>query len=359
MIGNRLKQARRAAGLSLRDLQQEIRNLVTAQAIGKYERDEMMPSSDVLLALARATGVSPEFLMSQRQISLTGVDFRKEPAAGGKDTAAVEAKVLDQVERYLALEDVLPDTDRTWSAPADAAFRIESVESAEAAAKRLRNLWGLGTDPIPQLAELLEDRGIKVVFLDLPVNVSGSKAFVVAEHRKDIPVIVTNVNHTAERQRFTLAHELAHLVLNPQGLSAKQEEDAANRFAGAFLIPADALRRQLGQKRTSVALAELLQLKGVFATSIAALVVRCGQASIVDSATYQRMYAEVRRLGLNDRHTREPNPIPPETSRRMERLCLRALEEGAISEAKAASLLRLRVSELEARRQAIVTQKVA
>ena len=56
MIGKRLKLARSAAGLSLRDLQAKIGNRVTAQAIGKYERDEAVPSSGVLMALADALG---------------------------------------------------------------------------------------------------------------------------------------------------------------------------------------------------------------------------------------------------------------------------------------------------------------
>ncbi|MGH8259206.1 MAG: helix-turn-helix domain-containing protein, partial [Steroidobacteraceae bacterium] len=54
MIGQRLKLARAAAGLSLRDLVQRLDNPVTAQALNKYEHDEMMPGSAVLLSLSRA-----------------------------------------------------------------------------------------------------------------------------------------------------------------------------------------------------------------------------------------------------------------------------------------------------------------
>ena len=56
MIGQRLKLARSAAGLSLRELETKIGNRVSAQALSKYEQDEMMPSSDVLIALSGATG---------------------------------------------------------------------------------------------------------------------------------------------------------------------------------------------------------------------------------------------------------------------------------------------------------------
>ena len=52
MIGRRLRVARAAAGLSLRALEARIGRRVTAQAISEYERDEAVPDSGVLLALA-------------------------------------------------------------------------------------------------------------------------------------------------------------------------------------------------------------------------------------------------------------------------------------------------------------------
>ncbi len=77
MIGHRLKIARAAAGLSLRGLADAMAGLVTAQAIGKYERDEDMPGSRVLIALAEALGVTEDYLLSEDEIALEGVDFRK------------------------------------------------------------------------------------------------------------------------------------------------------------------------------------------------------------------------------------------------------------------------------------------
>ena len=155
MIGNRLKRAREALGLSLRGLEAAIQRKVSAQAIGKYERDEMMPSSTILLALAKALKVSPEYLLSEREIELTGVDFRKAPRAGVKEERAVEAAVLDQVERYLELEELLPGADQPWEAPSSKFFEVGRVEDAEQAAEALRRLWKLGIDPIASVAELL------------------------------------------------------------------------------------------------------------------------------------------------------------------------------------------------------------
>ena len=64
MIGHKIKVARAAAGLSLRALAEAMGGVVSAQAIGKYERDEDMPGSRALIALSDALGVSPKFFLS-------------------------------------------------------------------------------------------------------------------------------------------------------------------------------------------------------------------------------------------------------------------------------------------------------
>ena len=347
MIGNRLKRAREALGLSLRELEATIQGQVSAQAIGKYERGEMMPGSTVLLALAKALEVSPEYLLSEREIQLTGVDFRKAPHAGVKEERAVESSVLAQVERYLELEELIPGVDQPWNAPADKAFTITCIEDVEQAADALRRRWKLGIDPIPSMAELLEDKGIKVIALDLPENVSGSKAFVCRPGHEDVPVIVVNQKHNGERQRFTLAHELAHLVLRFSGLGDAEQEKAADRFAGAFLMAKDMMMRLLGMHRTSISIGELAELKQVFKVSIASLVVRCAQLGILAKAAYGRLWGQIKDMGWNSQSSAEPHHLPAETPQRMERLCLRAVAENAISEARAAELLNISVRELD------------
>lgn len=346
MIGNRLKRAREAAAFSLRELEAAINGLVSAQAIGKYERDEMMPSSTVLLALAKALKVRPDYLLATREIELTGIDFRKAPHTGAKEERAVEAAVLDRVERYLELEELLPDLDAAWDAPNAPEFEIRRIEDAELAANKLREIWKLGVDPIPQMAELMEEKGIKVIAIELAEEVSGSKAFVQRPSEPSVPVIVVNGKHNGARQRFTLAHELAHLVLKCVGLSDKEEEKAADRFAGAFLMASEMMKRLLGGSRTFISLGELAELQRLFKVSIACLVVRCSQLEILPKAAYGKLWGHIRALGLNSPGAKEPNDLPPERPQRMERLCLRAVAEDALSEAKAAELLHMTVRDL-------------
>jgi Zn-dependent peptidase ImmA (M78 family) len=350
MIGNRLKLARDAAGLSLRAMEDAIAGKVSAQAIGKYENNQMMPGSDVLLALARALKVSPEYLLSNRDIALSGVDFRKEPAAGAREEKAVEAVVIDHLERYLEVEELLPDALLDWVAPKAKEFSISTVEEAEQAADALRKLWKIGIDPIPAMAELLEDNGVKVIALDLPQAVSGSKAFATRGGQHPVAVIVVNKNHNGERQRFTLAHELAHLVLQLKGeWTEKDGEKAADRFAGAFLVSSEMLVKRLGKVRTALSLGELLELKAYFRVSVSMLALRCKQQGIIGQAGFNRLWGTMVRMKWVGKAAIEPHPFAPEVPTRMERLCLRAVMEEAMSGAKAGELLQISVRELDAR----------
>jgi transcriptional regulator with XRE-family HTH domain len=54
MFGERLRLARKRAGLSLRELADRLGGEVSAQAISKYENGMMFPSSSVLVALGNA-----------------------------------------------------------------------------------------------------------------------------------------------------------------------------------------------------------------------------------------------------------------------------------------------------------------
>ncbi len=348
MIGARLKLAREAVGLSLRELEARINGLVSAQAIGKYERDEMMPSSPVLLALAKAVLVTPDYLLSKREIELAEIDFRRHTAAGEKEQRAVEAIVLDYAERYMQIEELLPGVATLWQPPKAKEFYVNAPEEAENAADALRGLWKLGIGPINSMMELIEDKGIKVVQVQLPEFVSGSKAFAKQKDKEASALIVVNNNHNGERQRFTLAHELGHLVLRfPESFPEKQQEKAADRFAGAFLITRELLCKFVGKSRNVVEMGELISLKRFFKVSIAALVVRCGQLGILTKAGYGRMFAWLKAHGLADVGAAEPEPLPREQPTRMKRLCLRGIAEGAISESKAISLLRISRKELE------------
>ena len=342
MFSERLKLARKRNGLSLRALSSCMEGIVSAQAIGKYERGEMMPSSTVAIALAKALDVSMSYLLSPSNISLESVEFRKLASTKARERAAVEGEVLDHVDRYLQVEELLGIASSVGEEPDGAPYGIDAVEDAERAAVSVRNAWNLGGGPIPDMTELLEERGIKVFKLSLPRSVDGLTCYVHRADGEDVPVVVCSTDKSIERQRFTLAHELGHMVMEiPTGVP---EEKACHRFASAFLVPQDELAREVGRRRFNFGFGEIIEIKRMFGVSAAALVVRMRDLGIVTEAT---MVSIFRGIGSSWRKD-EPCPLErTESPGRFRRLCLRALAEEAISESKAAELLSLRVSEIE------------
>ena len=352
MIADRVKLARRKAGLSLRELSTEMDNLVTAQAIGKYERGEDIPSSGVLTALASALGVSLNYLMDVQGVELSGVEFRTKASTTGKDRAHVETEVLEWIERYLQIELILDLDSATWHSPISKPRHLREVSDAETLARDVRDAWKLGDDPIPNMTELLEEKGLKVLTVSLPSRVSGFTCIVARTGGKPaLPVIVVNDQFSLERRRLTLAHELAHRVIDTESLSDKDEEKAANLFAGAFLMPREHLLAEVGKHRSALGYKEIIDLKRLYRVSGAALLMRLFQLDVITQSTLTYAFQSIARGW----RSQEPEELEQESlrgqrekARRFDRLCYRALAEGMISLPKAAELLRLSASEVEA-----------
>jgi len=81
--------------------------------------------------------------------------------------------VLAAAERYLEIEDLVGVANGRWSGPGGIPTSVRTAEEAEAAAMRLRAAWRLGNDALPNIAEFLEGRGVKIVSLILPGSMSG------------------------------------------------------------------------------------------------------------------------------------------------------------------------------------------
>lgn len=350
MFGERLKLARKRAGLSLRGVSERLEGKLSAQALGKYERGEMKPSSRVLLDIAKTLNMPLNYFMTPLQVELGAVDFRKKANTSEKDRARVEAEVLQHIERYLQVEQILGLDSRSWRNPLRAnGYTLKNLEEAETAADALRGCWELGNDPILNLTQLLEDYGLKVLMLNLPERVHGLTCFVhtAADDQQSFPVVVVNRGDTLERRRYTLAHELGHCVLDPS--SEVDFEKAANRFAGAFLVSSDHLQLEVGDRRTALSYEEILQLKRLYRVSAAMLLVRARDCRIIAPETLTYAFKTFARGW----RTQEPAPLEAEPAphqerpHRFERLCYRALSEGYISLAKASELLHRPVRDIE------------
>lgn len=345
MIGKKLKTARLKAGWSLRALEEKIEKKVTAQAIGKYERGEMRPNPQVLDVLIEALGLPKDFLVAQQSIELGTIEFRENTIRTKSEEIYVESTIYEHVSKYLHVEELLDVVLIDWDKPRQYPFPLRQLADSEWAAHKIRDDWSIGNDPISNLSEFLEERGFKIIVEQLPESVAGVTCFVNTDKGWKMPVIVINNKITGERQRFTIAHELGHLLLEVKNEDINLEK-ACDKFASALLMPDRFLWAALGKSRSTISIGELVSLKKFLGVSVQAIVYRCKDLCIINDYTYRLLYREFAKRGWLKPPYDEPNKIELEKPQRFKRLCLRALAEGLIDDSLASELLGIDINEL-------------
>jgi Zn-dependent peptidase ImmA (M78 family)/DNA-binding XRE family transcriptional regulator len=335
MFNTRLHRARKAAGLSLRELGERVG--VSHASIKKYEDGDAMPSSDVLLQLARALRVRTEYFFRPDAVALEGIEYRKRSSLPKKRLDAITHEVLDQIERRIELENLFPQSPVKSFAPVeDVNDHMTSMDQIEDVADRVRSAWNLGFDPIPDLIDVLETNGIRVFMIEADTE---NKFDGLAASVSGMPIVVVGRHWPGDRQRFTLAHELGHLMLEGRLAQDLNEEKACNRFAGAFLFPRESVRQELGCHRNAIELKELGLLKEEFGLSMAGILYRARDLDIISHA-YREDQAKLFRF--KGWFRKEPGQdYPAEKAHIFEQLVFHALAEDYIGESKAAELMNM------------------
>jgi Zn-dependent peptidase ImmA (M78 family)/DNA-binding XRE family transcriptional regulator len=336
LFSERFKSARILNGFSLQDLADALGNKISRQALHKYEKGEVIPDSEMISHLSKALHVQPDFFFRDTKVELGNLEFRKLTKLPVKEQNKIVEHTKDVLSRYLELEEIL-GIGTNFENPLKefpVISSIEAIEAIEEAALQVRNSWNLGLDPIYNTIELLEDNHIKVVLVHSEDSFDGMQTWL----NQTIPVIVINENKlkSADRIRFTVLHELGHLLLPLGELSDKMKEKYCNQFAAAMLIPKAAIQKELGIARKKLFIQELGELKKQYGISIQALMYRCKDLNII-SETHLNQLVYI--ILHNDWKIIEPVQYTGlEESNRFTQLLFRALAEELISMNKAAVL---------------------
>ncbi|MFA0050068.1 helix-turn-helix domain-containing protein [Vibrio breoganii] len=347
MFAERLERARKAAGLSMSALASEVG--LSANAIKKYEHGTTMPSSSNLLKLAKALDVRTEYFFRPTKVKLEGVEYRKRASTPKKVLDRINGDVLDQAERWQELLALYPDSVKPipdFELPGDLPAQITCLEQAEDLAVQMRHAWDLGLNPIHDMIDTLESKGVMIITTDVDTD---KKFDGLAGKIGNTPVVVISTAQSGDRQRFTLAHELGHLVVHERLAEGLDEEKACNTFAGAFLLPAQTLIEHLGEKRRHIEPRELFMLKHEYGISMLAALFRAGQCGIITPAIQKNLFMLFSKNGWR---TQEPGKAYPHESTYLHKqLVYRALGEEYIGESKAAELLGMSVSSFHKERK--------
>jgi len=338
MFGERLIRARKTAGLSLRALAESVG--VSQTAINKYEKGILIPDSTMLMKLAKALEVKAGYFLRPNTLELEKPEYRKKSTLSKKKLQQIEGKILDKIERRLELEALFPKSPvPEFTLPDDLPLTIQSMDDIEEIANTVRHAWDLGLNPIPELVDVLESIGIRV----FEINESADSKFDgLAATVNGYRIIVISKAWAGDRQRFTMAHELGHLILEGKLPDDMDEERASDRFAGAFLLPNSALQSELGEHRTRLELRELLLLKQEFGISMAGILYRARNLGIIRESYHKSLIIEFSKRGWRKN---EPEQYPAEEPHHFQQLIFHALAEDYISESKAAELMNMSQAE--------------
>lgn len=286
----RVTLARQRQGLSVMALADAVG--VTARTLSAWESGSAPESRSA--DLAAATGQPEAFFLRP---ALQGV---ADEAAFLRARRRIGARLR---HRSLALGTLGMDFYREVASgfrlPALALEAADPRLSPAQVARETRVAWGLGVGALPNLVQLAESRGVRV--LGLPVEALEVDAFSFWADDGHPYVFLSRLK-TAERSRFDLAHEIGHLVLHGSTTDTREQTDRelereADVFAAEFLMPESSVRARIPR---TPSLRSLLAFKDSFGVSARAAVRAAHDAGRLSEWAYRQVQAELKARGFVD-----------------------------------------------------------
>lgn len=297
-FGEVIITGRVAAGMTQEDLANAIG--VTQAAMSRYENDLREPDADTTQQIADALGVTVRFLeRASRPTAALAVDAHMRRRATAKPTVwrQLEAQLnmlrmhsdFLREEVALAASLTMPGFDPFTTDPADAA-------------RTTRTQWQMPSGPARSIVRWIEAAGSVVLMTDL----GNQRVDGLSQWTADHPVIVVNSANPTDRIRWTLAHEIGHLVLHREDSTDDMEREA-DAFAAEFLMPEILIRSELA----NLTLGKAVDLKREWGVSVAALIQRARQLGVLTDARRTSLFKQLSARGWR---VREPasDEIAPE-----------------------------------------------
>ena len=273
MLGENIKRYRILKGISLRKFGELVG--LSQTAIAKYEQNILIPDGEKLIKFAQALDCKViDLLKDNSNKKALNLNFRKRKSLTGKRLELLKQIINDKVDNYL---DVLQlnaiDSVKIKK------YKVSSLSDAEQAAIKFRKDNQINElFPLANLCDIIENLGIAIVIInndnDLFDGFDG-----VSEVVNGFPFICMSSDINYYRQRFTLAHELGHLILQID--DSLDDEKICNEFASVLLLPRKALLQECGSKRIAITDREYKIIQDEYKVSIKAIIYGLNKYGIV------------------------------------------------------------------------------
>lgn len=265
---------------------EKIDKKITQGELSKIEQGLRKDVSDDLLnAISKILDFPKDFFLTpwERQ-NIKGGLYRKRQSLKKKDEGFVDSSVNLFIQTF---NDLSKNFEiNTINIPH---FSVYENNSPAHIAKKTREFWNVPQGPIEDLTTLLEDNGIVINY----INVSEQEFDGYSCMLDNFYFIFINPDMPADRLRFTIAHELGHLIMKNEDTPYPQCDDEANKFASAFLMPEDDIKFELMNLNCEKA----YYLKPKWKVSMAALIRRARDLDAITQSRYTSLNVQMSKLG--------------------------------------------------------------
>lgn len=298
-----LKTARLACAMTLKSLSEATG--ISSPTLSRMESGDRVPSTDEAHTLASALNQPLEALcrpLVTEKLGLSAFYHRKLSRASAKAVQAIEAQcslnIIPLRELFNMTE--MPEDDSVFTIDLD-----DAKGSAEVAAHMVRQAWRLPDGPIDNIFKVVESVGCVVIHRDFGIREMDALYQKVAGSP---PIFWVNSRKPLDRVRFSVAHELGHLILHEERpVDDGQAEREADEFASAFLMPKGEFKSTCP---ANLKIHHLVQLKRYWRCSMSAIVRRAKDTGRITPDQYKTLNIIMSKRGWRKC---EPHPITPES----------------------------------------------
>ena len=298
--GEMLVLARQARRLSQAAIAEQLG--VSAGLVSKWSNGVVEPPPGRIAEVAKALGYPVSLLYHPEHVRGTDsicFHYRKRKTMPTRILEQVEAEMhLAQVQVNRLLRHLQIETSLDF-------LTLDPDEHGgpREVARALRGYWRISTGPIPNMVTLVEAAGAVVMLRDFRSRkLDGMSAW----SKGTPPLFFLNQHNPVDRTRWTIAHELAHLVMHQTATEGDPEAEA-DTFAQELLIPTDEILPSLRR----LSFAHLPALKLHWRVSMKALITTAKKLNVLPQKRIRSLFVQHSRAGYNQRELPALSPEIP------------------------------------------------
>lgn len=303
---------------------------VSQAMLSKVENRLLPPTPELAARLAKVLGFPVEFFyQSERAHGFPHYHHRKRASMGAKALSKLHAIINIRRQHISRL---IRSFGGEVEKPIPAIDLDEKELLPEDAARMVREYWMLPRGPVDSITGTIEAAGGVVVVSDFGTPLLDGLSFRVAGLP---PIFVMNSEVPGDRYRFSLAHELGHMVMHSlPGDNDEKMERQADEFAASFLMPSAEIKPHL----VPASIEKFARAKGHWKVSIKSMILRSKELCLISPDDYRRLSISYSKAGYS---RGEPFPLVRENPSLLPRMIEFHLRDLGYSIADLAKLLLL------------------